>query len=524
MNNYINKGIWSGVITMLGRIWKNIENVLAKKIKLYLLQKGGIEEEVKSQYEAWRINFSDSTITYYRKGTLYSTLSNSNDPVVFETWKYIDSLVGSPYTFPTKDFLIGLDETGKGEVVGHTVLTGVFFPKEIFNKVEFIVGSADTKKRHKFEYWDEMFKKLDHLRSSGLDFVIEKIPPWHVDKYNLNKIMDVSYQRILSIFFRMVEINQCRIVLDDYGIGPTLERFLNFLEKQGAEVIVTNNSEDKYLEARTTSLISKRIREGVIKSINEKTEFQIDDLSVGSGNAGNKQTLEWIKKWHASGKQWPWFIKKSFKTIWQIEGSIRKPKKITPPIKEELLSQEFIEDFNKGHLTIKSLSVVCPRCGSILKSATFANFNKGGRNISELRCPNPECGKAIEDAGITLRYYCGYVIPDSNAILRNIISNDLTASRFFENFTLILCSVVRKECDGTPRGKKEFNELRKYDAMGRIKLETIGRVEDLPDDISGTVRDEKIIEACLEYNAILLTADKSMSTFAIGKNVFTIFI
>lgn len=60
--------------------------------------------------------------------------------------------------------------------------------------------------------------------------------------------------------------------------------------------------------------------------------------------------------------------------------------------------------------------------------------------------------------------------------------------------------------------------------MGRIKLETIGRVEDLPDDISGTVRDEKIIEACLEYNAILLTADKSMSTFAIGKNVFTIFI
>jgi len=31
-------------------------------------------------------------------------------------WQYIDSVVGSAYVLPTKDFLIGLDETGKGEL------------------------------------------------------------------------------------------------------------------------------------------------------------------------------------------------------------------------------------------------------------------------------------------------------------------------------------------------------------------------------------------------------------------------
>lgn len=105
-----------------------------------------------------------------------------------------------------------------------------------------------------------------------------------------------------------------------------------------------------------------------------------------------------------------------------------------------------------------------------------------------------------------------------------MISNDLMASRFFENFTVILVPVVRKECDGTARGKREFEELRRYDSMGRIRLEAVGSVGDVPDGLSNVVRDEMIIGACVEHSAILLTADKSMATFAVGKEVFTIYI
>jgi len=107
--------------------------------------------------------------------------------------------------------------------------------------------------------------KLDHFRSFGLDFITEIIPPWHVDRYNINKIMDVTYQRILFIFFRKTPIAQCRIVIDDYGIGPTLKRFLYFLEKQGAEIVVTSGADINYLEAKVAALISKRTREEVIK-------------------------------------------------------------------------------------------------------------------------------------------------------------------------------------------------------------------------------------------------------------------
>ena len=77
-----------------GRTWRNVKSATAEEIRNHLLEHGGIEEEVKSAPEAWRIKFSDSTFTYYKKGTLYSTPSNSNDPAVFEAWEYIESLAG----------------------------------------------------------------------------------------------------------------------------------------------------------------------------------------------------------------------------------------------------------------------------------------------------------------------------------------------------------------------------------------------------------------------------------------------
>jgi len=499
---------------MQGRTWKNVNREIADEAKKYLLDTGGTEESVKSEHEVWKIKFSDATFTYYLKGTLFSTPSNAKDPAVIEAWKHIDALQGSAYALPTKDFLIGLDETGKGEVIGHTVLTGAAFPKEIFYNIDLLTGPADTKNRHEFSYWDSIFKNIDSLRNSGFDFITEKIPPWHVDKYNLNKIMDVTYQRILFIFFRKIEINRSRIVLDDYRIGPTLNRFLSFLKQQGAEVEVTSNAEDKYLEVKTASLISKRTREAIIKTINENPEFQINGLSIGSGNAGDKQTLAWLKRWANTGRVWPWFVKRSFKTIRQLEEKTGSFKKEIPPIREDLLSTDFLDSFSNGKLSIQALSLICPHCGAINKAIHFA--------VSKAKCP--ACNKFIDDVGITLRYYCGYIIPDSSVILRGTLSKDLKSEKFFENYTVVIPPVVLKERDTSPGGKAELGKLAKFASIGRIKLETPGKVEAVPDGLTSLERDERIINSVLEYNGICITADNTMKAQSVAKDIFTIFV
>ena len=130
--------------------WK-VDTNTADEIKRYLIQQGGLEDkDIKSENEVWRVKFSDATLTYYKSGTLFCTASR--DTSIKKVWEFISSRAESRFIPPTKDFLIGLDEVGKGEILGHTILVGAIFPKIIFNELEWRVGVADTKKRRSTAY------------------------------------------------------------------------------------------------------------------------------------------------------------------------------------------------------------------------------------------------------------------------------------------------------------------------------------------------------------------------------------
>lgn len=60
-----------------------------------------------------------------------------------------------------------MDETGKGELLGHCVLSGVLFPSNLLREIDYILGSSDTKKRRR-EYWNDLFLELDRLKQKGL--------------------------------------------------------------------------------------------------------------------------------------------------------------------------------------------------------------------------------------------------------------------------------------------------------------------------------------------------------------------
>jgi ribonuclease HII len=494
--------------------WK-LNITTADEIKSYLIQQGGLEDkDIKSEYEVWRIKLSDATFTYYKSGTLFCT--SSSDPFIKEVWKHISTRAGSRFVLPTKDFLIGLDETGKGEILGHTVLVGAIFPKTIFSEIERLIGVADTKKRRLTTYWNGVLKRLDLMKKEGLDFYLEKIPPWHVDKFNLNKIMDVVYQRILSNFMRHFQAANCRIVLDDYGVGEKLRRYLRSLENAGADVKIVHQADEHYLEARVASLIAKREREKIIEAIGKDEEFKIEGCNIGSGNAGDKETINWLRKWKETGKPWPWFVKQSFKTVREIDGRLEKVEKIEPPLREDILSEDFIKEFEAGRFSITTLSIICPSCGERSKAALITLDEE--QTIG--RCIN--CKKPIKNLNFTLRYYCGALLPDSNIIIGGFLGKDLEKSKFFEGFTILLHQIVKKECD-TPGGKRELERLAKFAAIGRIRLEEIPEADRI-EELTKLERDEKIKEDALKFNAILITGDKAMKAFAQAKDLFCLHV
>lgn len=307
------------------------------------------------------MRFSDSTVTYYKSGTLYST--GSKDPAVARAWEFIGSLAGPRFEPPTKEFLVGLDETGKGEVIGHTVLVGVLVPAGIARELEGIVSVADTKQKRETAHWDELFRQIDGFKERGLQFIVEKIPPWHVDRYNLNRIMDVVYQRILSVFFRHAEASRCRVVIDDYGVGHTLDRYLRALGSSRTQVVVAAGADDRFVEARVASVLAKREREKVIEALRNSPEYQVNGHTVGSGNAGDRETVGWLKAWKAAGRSWPWFVKKSFKTVRELDGLSGKARKEAPPIRDDILSAEFLKEFESGSCRLRASLWSAARAG-----------------------------------------------------------------------------------------------------------------------------------------------------------------
>ncbi len=309
-----------------GRTWREVKEKEMAKIKEYLIREGGEEKTANPPYELWRIKLNSATFTCYKKGTLYSTPPDANDQKVLFAWQKIDSILGPQYIPATKDILIGMDETGKGEIIGPMILTGVAFPKELFPMIEAILGPADTKKVHNFTYWDRIFKELKRYERQGLVYINHNISPFQIDEYNLNHLLDKGYHKILNILRKKVGGLTCRITIDDYGVGERFKGYLGSLKGQGNEVNIMKDVDERYLEVKAAAIISKRFRERVLKGIKKNPKYQIEGITVGSGNLNDEETKEWLKRWYKAFGDYPWFVKRSFKTIRGIErasGSYR---------------------------------------------------------------------------------------------------------------------------------------------------------------------------------------------------------
>jgi ribonuclease HII len=491
---------------MKNRTWKGVSGEKSETVRDALRSHGGkADQQVRGQSEVWRIRVENAVFTFYKKGTLY--FSGGEGASVEASLTDVSKILTAIGFETEKEFLVGMDETGKGEVLGPSVLAVVVLGKNIASKIDAELGAADTKKKHGFQFWDSLFRDLDQFRGRGLSFEIETIPPWDVDKYNVNKLMDVVYQRLLSRLLFGLDPAKCRIVLDDYGIGNNLHLYMRSLSKAGAEVRVEARADEHYSEVKVASVLSKWRRELAMKKIGEK--FSMPSVPVGSGNAGDPLTVTWLKEWKKSRQQWPWFVKLSWKPIRELDGIGQEAVKGSPPIRHDILSRNSQDMFRDGRLSTSSLRVVCPDCGVSLSSCKLTPESTGGLVGRCIQCNVP-----IPDLGITLRYYCGSALLDSSTIIFGSISKDLQKWGFFAGYTLLVHPLVAVETD-TPGGRKEMEMLGDYAAMDRVTLRRLDNSYDKAEQ-----HDQVISKAAKQQEAILVTRDKGMYGNAVAQGVF----
>src|SRR5438309_5108145 len=154
---------------MKNRTWKGVSADKAEKVNAILRSHGGEpDQEVRGQSEAWRIRVEDSVFTFYKTGTLY--FSGGNGPACEASLGDVSKILEETGSESHREFLVGMDETGKGEVLGPSVLAVVVLGKAMAPTIDAELGSADTKKKHSFHSWDVLFRDIDQYTGHGLSY------------------------------------------------------------------------------------------------------------------------------------------------------------------------------------------------------------------------------------------------------------------------------------------------------------------------------------------------------------------
>jgi len=221
---------------------------------------------------------------------------------------------------PKQRIIVGVDEAGRGPVLGPLVLAALAFKEEDIKKLEWL-GVKDSKLLSS-QVREELF---DRLREIVHDFRIEVIEPDAIDlsvnaeETNLNWLEAETSARLVS------ELQPDLIILDcpspntaayrDY----VLQRLSEGVRKQ-AELKAEHKADVNYLVVGAASIIAKVIRDRTIDKI--KTDIGLD---FGSGYLTDPKTQDFLKNHH---EQYAHLFRKSWKSYKNVEEE-KKQKSLT---------------------------------------------------------------------------------------------------------------------------------------------------------------------------------------------------
>ena len=181
-------------------------------------------------------------------------------------------------------FVLGIDEAGRGPVIGPMVMAGAVFEESLFNQLN-LMGVKDSKLLPA-EKREKLFPKIVSLAKSYKIVVLE---PSHINQAmltsNLNWLEGEKMVEVINNLKADTSIVDCP--------SPNTVAFCEFLKskiKVETELICTNKAE-RFLAVGAASIIAKVTRDAEVAKIQKR--FTED---IGSGYPADPYTKKFIAK------------------------------------------------------------------------------------------------------------------------------------------------------------------------------------------------------------------------------------
>lgn len=198
--------------------------------------------------------------------------------------------------------ILGIDEAGRGSVLGPLVVAGVLVPEKMHDIVEHM-GVKDSKRLSPSRR-NVLSRKLKKMFTyETVILTAQDIDKKRAEGINLNEIEREAMEEII------LKIKPQKAILDAVDIKT--ERFQQkIIDSTGFNVIAEHKADDNYIEVSAASIIAKQTRDEIIAEIN-KDYRKIG--GIGSGYPSDPTTKKFLTNY--TYDEMPDFVRKSWATI-----------------------------------------------------------------------------------------------------------------------------------------------------------------------------------------------------------------
>jgi ribonuclease HII len=207
---------------------------------------------------------------------------------------------------------VGLDDAGRGSIIGPLVIGGVAVDDEGLRRLSEI-GVKDSKLlspagRTRFNLM---------IKDIADKVVVRKISPEEIDKYVLKgvKYRRLNYLEAITMGQVAADLDPDIIYVDASDVDP--ERFgrdVRSTLSKDAEIISLHHADRIYPIVSAASIVAKCERDAAVEKIAEEHGY------FGSGYPSDPRTIRFLSDWRSTHGEMPSFSRKSWKTWKKIDS------------------------------------------------------------------------------------------------------------------------------------------------------------------------------------------------------------
>lgn len=213
-----------------------------------------------------------------------------------------------------KKLIAGIDDAGRGPVIGPLVIAGVLMREEDIPRLS-MIGARDSKALS-----PERRRKLaEEIKQMATDWDYIVIPPSKIDEAVYTKrrtgrgvLNQLEAHAMAQI---ILKLKPHIAYVDASDINE--ERFRRFIEEKipiKLTIISRHKADRKYLIVSAASILAKVIRDDII----ERLKRRYGDF--GSGYPSDPKTRNFLEKWIETHDELPEIVRKSWKTVRNIKS------------------------------------------------------------------------------------------------------------------------------------------------------------------------------------------------------------